>query len=223
MVFVTLFALFPIVFMRSRQPVNAGTHPPAAAVVAGLSAVLALYWSFLPFSLAGSGVKTLASFRATKGIHGSMFFTLSLPVSRIHLLVSRAVFGMIEMGLVLIIPALAVWTIFPDFRAQLAATDIFKYWVTLACCCSAFYGLSTLYSTFMDNVTQTWASLISIVFLYWLSGQVHIPGDMNIFQAIGADSPLFTHQFPLSAMLTAASIFAVLFAASAVILYKAEY
>ena len=46
--------------------------------------------------LAGAGVATQPSFVASKGIHGSTLFTLSLPVSRLRLMSVRAAIGWLE-------------------------------------------------------------------------------------------------------------------------------
>src|SRR5579872_2003721 len=46
--------------------------------------------------LGGAGIATQPSFQAMKGLHGSILFTLSLPVSRLRLLAVRAFIGWAE-------------------------------------------------------------------------------------------------------------------------------
>src|ERR1700722_17379841 len=43
--------------------------------------------------LAGAGINTQPSLQATKGLHGSVYFTLSLPVRRFRLLLVRSILG----------------------------------------------------------------------------------------------------------------------------------
>jgi hypothetical protein len=49
-----------------------------------------LLWILFSFYLSGAGVKTQSAFSAVKGLHGSTYYTLSLPVSRFQLLTVRA-------------------------------------------------------------------------------------------------------------------------------------
>jgi hypothetical protein len=51
---------------------------------------------FAAVYLAGAGIRTQSAFQMTKGLHGSTYFTLSLPVSRFRLLAVRAGFGLME-------------------------------------------------------------------------------------------------------------------------------
>ena len=60
--------------------------------------------AFVPIFLAGAGINTQASFQPAKGLHGSMLFTLSMPVSRLRLLAIRAGIGWLEMA-----AAIATW------------------------------------------------------------------------------------------------------------------
>src|SRR5262252_269773 len=58
---------------------------------------LAFIWAFIAIMLGGAGINTQAAFRATKGLHGSMYLTLALPVSRFRLLATRAATGILEL------------------------------------------------------------------------------------------------------------------------------
>ncbi len=52
--------------------------------------VLQIFWMIAALTLAGSGIATEAVFQAKKGLHGSMYFTLGLPVSRLRLFAVRS-------------------------------------------------------------------------------------------------------------------------------------
>ena len=59
----------------------ATSRQDAVAIMVGTS----LLWIFYAFYLSGAGVKTQSAFMGMKGLHGSTYFTLSLPVSRFQL------------------------------------------------------------------------------------------------------------------------------------------
>ena len=68
---------------------SAGAHATASNVsgrVAGLvSHVIPFFIVFTCAFLAGAGIATQTSFQASKGLHGSALFTLSMPVRRLRL------------------------------------------------------------------------------------------------------------------------------------------
>ena len=59
----------------------------------GMVSFLCVVWAI---NLAGDGIRTHPAFRATRGLHGSLYFTLSLPVSRLRLFAVRAGIGLLE-------------------------------------------------------------------------------------------------------------------------------
>src|ERR1043165_5803785 len=75
-----------------------GPPPPTAQRLQGFS----IFWMIIPVFLAGAGIRTESAFRATKGLHGSMYFTLSLPVSRLRLLAVRTGVGLLETAAVIV-------------------------------------------------------------------------------------------------------------------------
>ena len=87
-VFMTLYALFPVaLFTLNPRPASA-PQGSVAAVEAAI-AFLPVYYSMIPALLAGSGIKAQAGLR-TKGLHASTYFTLSLPISRFRLVATRS-------------------------------------------------------------------------------------------------------------------------------------
>jgi hypothetical protein len=80
-VFALLFAVFPIPLFTLVAPHPATPMSPDGPAIHGVVGFFALYYSIVPMMLAGSGVKTQL-LRSGKGFHGSMYFTLSMPVSR---------------------------------------------------------------------------------------------------------------------------------------------
>ena len=77
------------------------TNPiPQGLRLAGTLNIFSLFWIVPSVMFAGAGIKTSAAFEGRKGLHGSMHFTLSLPVSRLRLLATRAGIGLLEMGVI---------------------------------------------------------------------------------------------------------------------------
>src|SRR5215831_12155577 len=93
---------------------TAGLHPEVPATV------FAFIWAALPcwVGLSGAGVRTQPTFRATKGEHGSMYFTLGMPVSRLRLLCTRAAVGLVEFAALVAIVCVAAWATIPALRAH---------------------------------------------------------------------------------------------------------
>ncbi len=122
--------------------------------------VFLLMWAAV--YLAGSGIRTQAPFRASRGLHGSTFFTLSLPVSRLRLLAIRWRVGMAATAAVIAIVICTMRFKFPIMRGDSTPADLFKLVVAAIVCTACFHCLSVLLSTFLDDVWQLFASIFAI-------------------------------------------------------------
>ena len=191
--FMFLYAVFPIVLF------TLVARPSPTQDIQAFVGFFALYYSMIPVLLAGSGIKTQSN-RATKGLHGSVYFTLSLPVSRFQLFATRVGLGMLETAVVLAVTPCAVWAIFSPFRVHITHSDLFAYWVTISVCAVGLYSIGVLLSTVLNDLYRGWASMFGVVFLYWFLRTARLPKAANIFQAMGESSPLFTHSLPWSSM-----------------------
>jgi hypothetical protein len=191
--------------------------------VAGIPGLIALCYPLILTVLAGSGIKTESDLQPRKGLHGSSYFTLSLPVSRFRLLATRAGLGMLEAAGVLAIAPCYIWTFFSALRMHLTGSDLFAYWVTLSICASAFYSLGVFLSTFLDDIWQYLTSVLGVVFFWWLLSRPFLPTSVNIFRAMGESSPLFTHTFPWASMGISLGTAAILFLAALKVVQTREY
>ncbi len=168
---------------------------------AALSA-LAIVGLLVPLMLAGSGIRPESPFRAVKGLQGSMYFTLSLPVSRLRLSAVRTGLALVETAGVIAVGCLAAGAL-PEIRAHVTPGDGLRYAIACFVCCLPALGISTLLATFLDQQWQMFGSMF-VFFLarQWLlaaGGAIH-PSRFNFFQAMGPASPLVTHTLPLAAM-----------------------
>jgi hypothetical protein len=197
--------------------------PPQAKPVAGLllftksQLVVLLTW------LAGAGIVTQPSFQATKGLHGSTLFTLSLPVSRFRLLAVRASLGFLEVSGLIVAMCCGLWELIPGLKGAVTGNEMAEFTVTLIASTSTFYFVSVLLATFLDDVWRMWGSMISYAALWGLSRWIALPAAVDIFRAIGDGSPLIAHAMPWSPMIFSLGLSAVLFFAALKIAQAREY
>jgi hypothetical protein len=191
-------AVYVVVFYLMRT--TAAPPGPRPASLFGLSAtaiaVLAYTW------LAGAGINTQPSFQATKGLHGSTLFTLSLPVSRRRLLMVRASIGWLEMAGAIVAWCYGCWLVLPVVRGSVSAVGMLEYVMALTVCASSLYFLSVLLGAFLDDQWRMGATLLASGALWMLGSFVRLPASVNLVRAMmGESSPLVAHAIPWMPML----------------------
>jgi hypothetical protein len=186
-------------------------NPNRATVLAAVLSIL----------LAGAGIATQPSFRAPKGLHSSMYFTLSLPVSRFRLLAVRAGLGWLEMTAVIGAWYCGIWILYPAVSRTAAA--MFEYAVTVVACASGLYFIAVLLGTFLDEQWRMQCSMVIFPALWWLSNHTPFPASANIFRAMGEGVPLLTHTMPWTAMAFSLELAAILFFAALKVVQMREY
>jgi ABC-2 type transport system permease protein len=206
------------------------SHRSAAQASNPKGAILGLITISVPFlvvivcgMLAGAGIATQPSVVATKGLHGSTLFTLSLPVSRVRLLAVRAGVGWLAATAALAILCAEMWFVSPSLRAIATGAEMFQYVGIVIACASAIYFLAVLLATFLDDQWRVWGTMILSGGLWWLSVHSYIPASADIFRAIGKNSSLIAHTIPWTAMATSIGLAAILFFAALKIAQAREY
>ena len=204
LLFVLAVVVVITVLAMDPAPAAAGSGPLLAAttIPAMLAALL----------LAGAGVKTqLGGLRRSKGLHGSMYYTLSLPVKRTRLFSVRVSLGLAETAVILVL-TWAVLLLAHSVRLHPAPSDPFKHGPTLSdlfkqgvftfCCVTAVYSLGVFFATFLDEVYQHWATLSTVVGTIVILNRVTLPASMPPFLVLSLSlaSPLNTHTMPWNAM-----------------------
>jgi hypothetical protein len=109
--------------------------------------------------LAGAGINTQTFYAATSGFHGSMLFTLSLPVSRRRLFYARAGLGAIETCIFVVV--MAGFTILRTPEAW-SALRIFAYIPRAIVCTLAVYTLSALLACVLDEAWQVMGTFLCL-------------------------------------------------------------
>ena len=190
-----LFALALVgvitVLARDPAPAAAGSGPlvGATTIPAMLAALL----------LAGAGVKTqLGGLQRSKGLHGSMYYTLSLPVKRTRLFNVRVSLGLAETAVILVLTWSALWLVHPAIR--LIPFDMFKQGVVTFFCVTVVYSLGVFFAAFLDDVYQHWATIFTVVGTFVILNRVPLPAWMQTFLVLSLASPLNTHTMPWTAM-----------------------
>src|SRR5215472_8509029 len=115
---------------------------PAAAGAGPLVAATTIPAMFAALLLAGAGVKTqLGGLRRSKGLHGSMYYTLSLPVKRTRLFSVRVSLGLAETAVILVLTWAVLLLAHPApsdrFKYIPTPSDLFKQGVFTFCCVTA--------------------------------------------------------------------------------------
>jgi hypothetical protein len=149
--------------------------------------LLALLAPFVALLMAGSGINTQTGYAMRQGVHPSMIYTLSLPVSRTRWLGVRAGLGWIETALLIaavaaIPPATSFLThgIFPwAYSAEVLPSLVLGSTVV--------YALAVLLATFLDEL---WHSMISMTMVGVMLGVEATTGGKGIFSYMmgGTDS-----------------------------------
>jgi hypothetical protein len=173
--------------------------------------------------LAGAGAATQPSFVASKGIHGSTLFTLSLPVSRLRLLSTRAAVGWFEWIGVIGSLCGVLWLSHPALRAMVGPGAMLQYAATLIGCGSSIFAVSLLLGTFLDDQWRVWGTMLTSGGLWWLSTHTPVPVFLDIFRGMGKGSPLIAHTMPWGAIVFSVLLAAVLFFSALSVLRVREY
>lgn len=221
--------LFPLVFMgfllvfmysvRNAAPVPGVRNPVFGIVMFSNPSFLVVACAML----AGTGIATQPSFQASKGLHGSTFFTLSLPVSRFRLLATRASLGWLEMAALVGVFCFGMWFASPLLRATVTPVEMFEYGEAVIACISALYFVSVLLATVLDDQWRVWGTLIVTVVLWWLPDHTPLPPSADIFRAMGEGSPLMAHTVPWITMALSLSLAVILFFVALKVVQAREY
>lgn len=116
-----------------------------------------------------------------------------------------------------------LWRLFPVIRGRTTPHEMVEYAAVLIVCGSAFYCITVLLATFLDDLWRVWASLICYSAGWWLAYEIPAPASVDIFLAMGDGSPVLAHTMPWTAMAFALGLAAVLFFAALKIVQIREY
>jgi hypothetical protein len=200
---VYVFILFAIVIVTERVHSSGG--------VRAMLDNMFLPWIMVPLILSGAGVHSPSGLRVSRGVHGSAYFTLSLPVSRFRILAVRAATGMIETVGVILIVVPAIWALIPMVRTTASIGDAARFALVLAATMCGFYSVALLISVAFDMLWRVWGAFGFLLAARWVLAHSNFPAAMDSFRAISSGAPLVTHTLPWQAMVLPLGVAAILF------------
>ena len=224
LVFVAALLLIFFVFVAAHPALRTGHGARTAAGVAGaetpLETVLTI-WIFI--FLAGAGIMTQPVLQATKGIHGSTLYTLSLPVSRLRLVLVRAGLGWLESAAAVLVLYYGTWLLSPALRENVTLAGLGEYVGIVLACGSALYFLPVFLATFLDEMWRIYGTMI--FFFVWISLSMRgmLPAFVDVFGAMGKGSGPAAHTLPWSAMGFSLGLSVLFFVAALTVARAREY
>ena len=197
-------------------------HPQAvmAAILStSIPAVIVMFCAFL----GGAGIVTQPSLQATKGLHGSTLYTLSMPVSRLRLLAVRATIGWLEVATLIGALCCEFWFGMRPLLGDVTPLEMVEQAGTLIACTSILYFVSVVLATLLDDQWRTWGTMLAAVAMYYPLTRYAAPSAVNVYWAMTKGSPLLAHSIPWSAMGFSIALSAVLFLVAVAIARRREY
>jgi hypothetical protein len=190
--------------------------------VLALTGSFAYMWIITALMAAGTGIKTQsANLSAARGLHGSTYFTLSLPISRTDLFGIRTIMGVLQMAVIIVVANCGLWALFPALHAGTTLGTAVEYGLAVFICSLVFYFFSALLAVFMDPIWWLYGGLLAIGACWWLTRGIQ--SSLNVFKALEQRAPLITHTIPWPAMGMSLAISLVLFLVTLRIVQTREF
>jgi hypothetical protein len=163
-----------------------------------ITSAFATLWILSSVFSASTGIKTQAGgFAPAKGLHGSTYFTLSLPVSRATLFGVRTAIGLLEMAIIMVAATCSLWASFPALHDGNTLLTAAASGLATFACCLTFYFISAMMAIFLDPQWQLYGGVAIVWFCWWLTRDVQ--NRFNVFSTLGAPA-LVTHNIPWEAI-----------------------
>jgi len=180
----------------------------------------ALLYCVAGLYLAGAGINSQTTYAATTGFHGSMLFTLSLPVSRRRLFFVRAGLGALETCA--LVAALAGLTLLLR-PAATSSLQILQYATRAVVCTMAVYALSALLACVLDEMWQFTGSCICLAAIWILQNRIALVSQLSPLRGMSLMSYPASAPMPWGPVLASALLTGMLFWAAVLVLQRNEY
>ena len=203
----------------------ARSKPAATFAQSGQATLISFWfvWTAIGVMLGGAGINTQTSRGVTHGPHGSMLFTLSLPVRRRRLLGVRVALGALETAFLIFFACLFVWSVSPLLRAHVGASSVLSYALVSLVGSSVFYCLSTFLATFLDEMWQNNGSFLAIGAIVFLRLPIKKFFSYDILRMLGDPTHLTVSTLPWPGILICLALSAVLLFASVQVVERKQY
>lgn len=186
----------------------------------GIRLIAPLMSCFAALYLAGAGVNTQTVYSAVTGFHGSMLFTLSLPVTRMRLLYVRAATGALETCVFVLLAEATMLYWCPQTPS---VPQALLYAIRAIVCAMAVYAFSTFLACILDEMWQFTGSVF-ILGAAWLIVLKLAPlSEVNLFRAMDLGATPLTAPLPWISLLTSIVLASLFLGASVLVLRRKEY
>jgi hypothetical protein len=203
----------------------AGSDPAATLARSGPVTLISFWfvWTAIAVVLGGAGINTQTFRGVTHGPHGSMLFTLSLPVRRRRLLGVRVALGALETAFLIFFACLFVWSVSPLFRAHVGVSSVLAYALVSLVGSSVFYCFSTFLATFLDESWQLNGSFLAVGAVIFLRLPLKNFFFYDILRMLGDPMHLKASELPWPGILICLALSAALLFASVQVVERKQY
>jgi len=155
---------------------------------------------------------------------GGDLYTLSLPVSRTRLLFTRAAVGLVELFLIVFVPALLIAATAPAVGESYGFGAALAQAVCLFVAASAFFGLALLLSTSYSDVWRPMLIALAVAFVVGLA-QIRYPPfvSYSILTLMTGETVFRTGHLPWAGLAAAAALSTSLIGTAAANLTRRDY
>ncbi len=193
---------------------------PPERLWVGLQLGSVLLCSFAAIFLAGSGINSQTTYSGTSGFHGSMLFTLSLPVSRRRLFFVRAGLGAMETCV--FVAVMAGLTLFWS-PAAASSPQALGYVARAIVCTMAVYATSALLACVLDEMWQFTGSYMCLGAVLLLQSRFAPVAQFSPLRGMSLLSFPLNASMPWPLLAASVAITGVLLWASVLVLQRKEY
>jgi ABC-2 type transport system permease protein len=166
-------------------------------------------WTLFALLIGSAGLVTQSGRRATA-------FTLTLPVSRRHLLGVHAAMGVAELLVLAVVPSLVFPLMSPAIGENYSLRTALVHAMCLFVAGSVFFSLTLLLSTVFNDMWRPLLLACVVAVVLGISEQVLFDTPLGIFRTMRAESYFRTGALPWPGLLTSATVsLALLYAAAA--------
>ena len=203
----------------------ARSKPASAFAQSGQVALNSLWlvWAPIAVLLGGAGINTQTLRGVTHGPHGSMLFTLSLPVRRRRLLDIRVALGALETAFVIFFTCLFTWSVSPLLRAHVGVSTVLVYALISLVGSSVFYCLSSFLATFLDESWQFNGAFISVGVMMFLPLPIKKFFSWDFSRMLGNPTHLKASDLPWPGILICLALSAAFLFAAVQVVERKQY
>jgi tellurite resistance protein TehA-like permease len=179
-----------------------------------------LLFIFTAIFLAGSGINTQGAYTFTPGFHGSMLFTLSLPISRRRLLFVRAGLGALQTCILVVIMACYILHLRPETTS---VSQAFVYLTRTIACTMAIYALSVLLTCVLDETWHVTGAFILWTALFLMQSKFGWVARVSPLRGMSLNCYPITAPIPWAPIVASLVFACVCLCASVLVLQRKEY